>query len=347
MLGDYYIMYKCSGYFFKTPIVHVSFLQDYLANRHKLCLSTQREMDKSFEEIVENNPLVINQKDPLNGETCMIVALHSELFDNIKTMIRFGGSGCISSIHNQNLCSLIDEKLKIENNTETKDRLVNIKKSLLLVEGCQNGPTVDRVWAENPLHRAVRKNRYTWLAILTLMGGHWNTKNEDSKSVIYHLINKLENDGESFVKTNKLAIWWILQANDQFGQNILHHVAWTGKNRCLEILLKLKSNANKIKREDGKTPLHYSAQYGTVESAQILITYGAKVNAQDFNGTTPLHEAALNGHVGIIELLLKHNANVHLRDNKKMIAAEIATEKNNIECVELLSNVTEQHCGGC
>ena len=72
------------------------------------------------------------------------------------------------------------------------------------------------------------------------------------------------------------------------------------------------------KNERGWTPLHViSAQgAGTVkkhsEIAQLLISKGADVNAQDNNGFTPLHLIAINGSresLSVAKVLLQNGAN--------------------------------------
>jgi hypothetical protein len=85
----------------------------------------------------------------------------------------------------------------------------------------------DKVWNESPLHSAIEKNKFTLLAFLTLMGGHWNSKNEEKKSALRCFINKIEIDGQTLAKSHFLIRWWLLQATDNFGQHLLHHAAWT------------------------------------------------------------------------------------------------------------------------
>ena len=92
MMGNYFCLYKWSSYVFKTPIAHPSFLQDYLMNRKDVSLKIQDEMDEVFESIITNNPTIINQKDPLNGETCMHAAFYSSLYQHLDKMIQVGGN---------------------------------------------------------------------------------------------------------------------------------------------------------------------------------------------------------------------------------------------------------------
>ncbi len=92
MMGNYFYLYKWSSYVFKNPIAHPSFIQDYLMNRKRLSFKIQDEMDQLFDSIITKNPTMINQKDPLFGETCMHAAFYSSLYDHLDKMIEVGGN---------------------------------------------------------------------------------------------------------------------------------------------------------------------------------------------------------------------------------------------------------------
>lgn len=62
---------------------------------------------------------------------------------------------------------------------------------------------------------------------------------------------------------------------------------------------------------DGMTALHWAAQHGQAEVAQMLIGAGANVQAVTRNGAyTPLHLASRHGSTAVIKLLLKAGANL-------------------------------------
>jgi hypothetical protein len=56
--------------------------------------------------------------------------------------------------------------------------------------------------------------------------------------------------------------------------------------------------------DDGWTPLHFAAEHGLWEIAELLIAAGADVNAGNRARRTPFHGAAYGGHKEIVELLI-------------------------------------------
>jgi hypothetical protein len=74
----------------------------------------------------------------------------------------------------------------------------------------------------------------------------------------------------------------------------------------------------------GWESLHAAAREGNIEATRLLITQGAKVNAQDDKGFTPLHVAVRDdrepvlkiGQKSIVQLLLAAGAEVDARDKK-------------------------------
>ena len=94
--------------------------------------------------------------------------------------------------------------------------------------------------------------------------------------------------------------------------------AYLGKATDAEILLKHNPELAQATTPSGMTPLHYAAQAGHVNVADILLRYHADVNALDNRGGTALMEACHGGPwksepaEAIIQLLLDHNAQIDL-----------------------------------
>jgi len=86
----------------------------------------------------------------------------------------------------------------------------------------------------------------------------------------------------------------------------------------------------------GLTPLHWAALGGQPKVAEMLLGYGADINARDKTGATPLHCAAKNGHIELAELLLYQGADRTAADNNHLWPAVIAVKEGHHELAELL-----------
>lgn len=86
----------------------------------------------------------------------------------------------------------------------------------------------------------------------------------------------------------------------------------------------------------GTSPLHFSAQYGHYNTAEVLLRAGISRDARTKVDRTPLHVASQEGHVEIVNLLLQHSADIDARDMLKMTPLHWATEKGHIQVIEIL-----------
>jgi ankyrin repeat protein len=64
------------------------------------------------------------------------------------------------------------------------------------------------------------------------------------------------------------------------------------------------------------TPLHWAAYYDHQEIAELLISRGADLDAQDPWDSTPLYLAAEQGHIEIVELLIAEGAEVNVKSKR-------------------------------
>ncbi|RWS09021.1 GA-binding protein subunit beta-2-like protein [Dinothrombium tinctorium] len=89
----------------------------------------------------------------------------------------------------------------------------------------------------------------------------------------------------------------------------------------------------------GTSPLHFAAQYGHSETAELLLRAGVSRDTRTKVDRTPLHAAAQEGHLVIVNLLLMHGADVDAKDILKMTPLHWAVERGHTDVVEcLLSN---------
>ncbi|MGZ8921607.1 MAG: ankyrin repeat domain-containing protein [Limisphaerales bacterium] len=88
----------------------------------------------------------------------------------------------------------------------------------------------------------------------------------------------------------------------------LDYAAMHGRADVTELLIAFGADMNAKDNLYGGTPLHYAiwfAPQGHLEVAELLINRGADVNAKDANGLTPLDHAKRNApNAGLLQLLL-------------------------------------------
>jgi ankyrin repeat protein len=75
---------------------------------------------------------------------------------------------------------------------------------------------------------------------------------------------------------------------------------------------------------------------GGIESAQLLIAAGAKVNLRNRYDNSPLHVAAQNNHRAICEMLIAHKADVMLLNYENKNCKDLAEDQRHGELVDLL-----------
>jgi TonB family protein len=93
----------------------------------------------------------------------------------------------------------------------------------------------------------------------------------------------------------------------------LHWAANEGHKDVAELLLTNKAEVN-AKSCNGYTPLHFAAAHGYNTLIELLLAKGANVNAKNKFGETPLHAAASRGHKDAAEILLCQKADVNFKD---------------------------------
>jgi ankyrin repeat protein len=91
--------------------------------------------------------------------------------------------------------------------------------------------------------------------------------------------------------------------------------AWKSRRNPDILRLFLENNADmQVHDIKGNTPLHFAAENGLLEVAQILLKRNAEVNSKNNHGSTPLLLASEFGHPDVVQLLLDKNADLYLHD---------------------------------
>ena len=89
----------------------------------------------------------------------------------------------------------------------------------------------------------------------------------------------------------------------------------------------------------GVTPLHIaSGRINKPEIVDLLVMYGANVNAQDAAGFIPLHMAAIHGNLKVVKKLVDLEADVNIVTTDGKNAAELAHLNEELEIEEYLKS---------
>ncbi|KAI4459833.1 g9a isoform b [Holotrichia oblita] len=113
------------------------------------------------------------------------------------------------------------------------------------------------------------------------------------------------------------------------------------KNDIVKYLIKAGANIS-FKGTDGMTALHLAAEWGNLESCELLVEAATNkqeyINCADDGGWTALVWACEHNHLNIVKYLLRKGADPSLRDLKQNIALHWAAFSGCQENVELLLN---------
>jgi ankyrin repeat protein len=135
--------------------------------------------------------------------------------------------------------------------------------------------------------------------------------------------------------------------NSLIGYDKLRPLQYTvlfGNNEILQLLLKFGADVNAPAAiHNGRTALQAASEKGDIKLVQLLLDARADVNAlaAKFYGRTALQAALKIGHVEPVRLLLNAGADVNAPASELQgrTALQAASEKGNIELVQLLLDV--------
>ncbi len=128
---------------------------------------------------------------------------------------------------------------------------------------------------------------------------------------------------------------WSENRRSMLGYSALHLATRYNTAQIAELLIAYGANVN-ARIKYGLTPLHLAAIEDAVQVADLLIAHGADVNAPDEYGFTPLHLAAIEDAVQVAELLIAHGANVNARNKYGLTPLHWAAIEDAIQVAELL-----------
>lgn len=122
------------------------------------------------------------------------------------------------------------------------------------------------------------------------------------------------------------------------GMTALHWAAERGHAELAEVLIRAGAHVGAATRIGSYTPLHLAARSGSVPVVRALLAAGADVSARsDPGGATPLHLAAASGSAEAIDLLAGAKADVNAREHEwGQTPLMFAASMNRVDAIKAL-----------
>ncbi len=115
------------------------------------------------------------------------------------------------------------------------------------------------------------------------------------------------------------------------------HAAGFGDAATLEKLLKEGGNPNaRAKNKTSRTALILATIGGKIETVNLLLAHGAKLEDRDFAGNTALNWAALRGYTQVASALIKKGANINTQNNAGASPVHYAVSTHNISMLKMM-----------
>jgi len=168
-----------------------------------------------------------------------------------------------------------------------------------------------------PLLLAVRLGDTKTVTLLHSKGANLEAKNESGMTplILAASINNVE------MMRELLARGAAVRAEDNRKRTALHLAIMKSSDRAISFLLNLNNidqcgQADEHRKVDvdaadksGSTPLHYCAEFGKLDTAELLLDRNACAEARDVANNTPAYYAIKHRKYYIVELLLARGAN--------------------------------------
>ncbi|KAJ5366656.1 hypothetical protein N7541_000597 [Penicillium brevicompactum] len=124
--------------------------------------------------------------------------------------------------------------------------------------------------------------------------------------------------------------------NFSFGSNrVLHIACHQGHEEIVQMLLDFGADVN-AKDRNSNSALATACRLGSKNVVQILLDSGSDVNAKDKNGSSVLHEACIAGSETIVQMLLNSGSDVNARDETDTSVLQTAFLGENHSILHLL-----------
>ncbi|RYE05848.1 MAG: ankyrin repeat domain-containing protein [Rickettsiaceae bacterium] len=205
------------------------------------------------------------------------------------------------------------------------------------------------------IYKAVQQNKISVIKYLL----HQKVIDINAKytegNTLLHLVIQFGCSDHTLVFNVREAIEFLLNTGadqsilNDIGIAPLHYAAQKGSVDSAQVLIKNRAMVD-IKSIFNYTPLHYAASNNKPNIIKILIEAGADTSILNYRGLAPLHYAAQDGFDDSAKALIKGGAIVDIKSNYGLTALHCAAANNYITTIELLTengaNLNAEDDGG-
>lgn len=184
-------------------------------------------------------------------------------------------------------------------------------------------------YAEKIFVRRPKDNQYRLLVAQQI----WEAVRANDKKAVYRYIVNSDVDVNVVYEqacNNSLTLAKVMllqeQANNDHGPNLAGN-ALDWSSNCSMNLVGTKEGQPMVNLE-GCTLLHIACETADIGMVELLLQYGANINATDLRGRTPLHRCILKGRSIIARLLLSRGGDPRAVDEDGRTPIELAAESN-------------------
>ncbi|KAJ5804844.1 hypothetical protein N7474_010731 [Penicillium riverlandense] len=165
-----------------------------------------------------------------------------------------------------------------------------------------------------PIHHAVSLDNHVVVQMLLEYGGDINAADQFGCTALYQAVEYGHQDIAELLLYHGADVDMTgldTEETRSFRVSPLHAAADVGNKNMsfFDLLFKYGADPNPVD-DEGKTPLHWTANRDSVAKARVLLENGADVNARALNGETPLDTAISKGNNAVKQLLLSHGADM-------------------------------------
>jgi len=210
-LGNYFTLFQWSKKVccFWGPIVTSNLLQDVIKNEE------DEKIDLLLHEVFKNDQTLLNQRDRLFDKTPIHFAAKSNSPKTLEKIVT--QSGLIRNGDFENIVILLENNSKKTQNKEEKQEKIEQIITRIL-SSTTRAETNNRVWINQPMHKAILNYNLRLLCVLSTLGGHWGSYNGENQNTLKLFLSHFESEE---LDINWFSKWIIENAVDEDGVNLI------------------------------------------------------------------------------------------------------------------------------